>query len=115
MRFGMKYEQGMIAIVPFPFSDLSSFKQRPVLILSKSEDITRAEDVITCGITTNLKDAAHSVLINSGNLESGTLPLESRIKIDKLFTLSKSIIRKVLGKVDRETLASVRAEFQQLV
>ncbi|MBI2044601.1 type II toxin-antitoxin system PemK/MazF family toxin [Candidatus Pacearchaeota archaeon] len=59
------YRQGEIVVVPFPFSDLSSVKQRPVVILSKIQDIERSEDIVTCGITSNLKDASHSVLIEN--------------------------------------------------
>ena len=60
----MMYEQGEILIVPFPFSDLSSIKQRPVLVLSKDIDNTSSNDVITCGITSFLKDTKYSILID---------------------------------------------------
>ena len=65
MRFGIIYKQGEIVIVPFPFSDLSSIKQRPVLILSKNVDNEKVEDIITCGITSNIKDSRYSVLIEN--------------------------------------------------
>ncbi|MEK6934092.1 MAG: type II toxin-antitoxin system PemK/MazF family toxin [Nanoarchaeota archaeon] len=68
------YEQGEILIVPFPFSDLSSIRQRPVLVLSKKEDNFHSEDIITCGITSSLKDSKYSFLINNINLQSGSIP-----------------------------------------
>lgn len=88
MRFGIVNKQGGIAIVPFPFSDLSIVKQRPVLILSKTKDNEESDNLITCGITSNIKDTKHSVLIDNKNLNEGTIPRTSRIKVDKLFTLS---------------------------
>ncbi len=108
-------EQGEIVIVPFPFSDLSRVRQRPVLILSKEEDSKKTDDVITCGITSNLKNAAHSVLIDNTDLESGKIPVKSRIKVDKLFTLEKSIIVKSVAKIKKEALEKVRAKFKNLV
>ena len=68
------YEQGEILIVPFPFSDLSSIRQRPVLVLSKSIDNKQADDIITCGITSNLKDIKYSIIIDNESLESGSIP-----------------------------------------
>jgi mRNA interferase MazF len=96
MTFGIKYEQGDIVVVPFPFTDLSEVKQRPVFILSKKN---ASLDVITCGITSHLKDTENSILITSDQLASGEIPTTSRIKVDKLFTLESSIILKKIGKL----------------
>lgn len=109
------YEQGEIVIVPFPFSDLSNVKQRPVLILSKDSDNNLSDDIITCGITSNLKDVKYSVLIDNKNLERGDIPTKSRIKIDKLFTLNKSIIRKRTAKINGSTLLEVKNQFFNLL
>ncbi len=109
------YEQGEIVIVPFPFSDLSNIKQRPVLILSKDSDNKNSDDVITCGITSNTKNTGYSVLINNKNLEKGIIPTESRIKIDKLFTLNKNIIKKKIAKINKTTLNKVKEEFCRLI
>ena len=109
------YEQGEIIVVPFPFSDLSSIKQRPVLILSKDNDNKLSEDIITCGITSNLKNMRYSVLIDNNNLENGKIPAKSRIKIDKLFTLNKNIIKKRVAKINKITLSKVKEEFCKLI
>lgn len=109
------YEQGEIVIVPFPFSDLSSIKLRPVLILSKDSDNKISNDIITCGITSNLRDTRYSILIDNSNLKEGQIPTKSRIKIDKLFTLNQSIIKKTLAKINKETLLLIKREFCNLI
>ncbi len=114
MKSGIIYEQGEIAIVPFPFSDLSGIKQRPVLILSKDVDNKSSDDIITCGITSNLKNAKYSVLIDNKDLKKGIIPTESRIKVDKLFTLDKNIIKKRVAKVNESVLLKVKKEFFSL-
>lgn len=109
------YEQGEIVKVPFPFSDLSEIRKRPVLVISKDEDNKIFDDVITCGITSNLRTASHSVEITNDNLEKGKIPVKSRIKIDKLFTIKQSIIEKKIAKIDKLTLDKVKEEFYSLV
>ncbi len=111
----MKYKQGDILIVPFPFSDLSSFKQRPVLVLSKTEDNEKSEDLITCGITSRLKESSYSIVIDSLSLSEGSIPGRSRVKVDKLFTLSKDIVIKKVARVNQATFALVKTAFTQLV
>ena len=112
---GTVFKQGEILIVPFPFSDLSGIKQRPVLVLSKTDYNKNTDDIITCGITSNLKDSKNSVLIENKNLENGQIPTQSRIKVDKLFTIEKSIVKRSVGKITDETFENVKKEFINLI
>ena len=107
------YKQGEIVIVPFPFSDL--IKQRPVLILSKNTDNEKVEDVITCGITSNVKDSKYSVLIKNEDLIEGEVPKISRVRVDKLFTISQEVVKKKVGRINKETFEKVKSEFVKLV
>jgi len=115
MTSGIVFEQGEILIVPFPFSDLSALKQRPILVLSKKSYNENVADIITCGITSNINNAKYSVLIRQRDLESGYLPTMSRIKVDKLFTLEQSIVKKRLAKVNKNILKKVKEEFLDLI
>jgi len=115
MASGTSFEQREIALAPFPFTDLIDIKQRPVLILSTNEYNYKTEDIIVCGITSILKDKEYSILIDNKNLEAGMLPLKSRIKVDKIFTLQQSLIIKKLGKLDKETFEKVKEELNKLI
>ena len=86
----MIFEQGEIILVPFPFSNLRGVKRRPVLVLSKDG----GKDIITCGMTSNLRNKKNSILIEKENLVRGFIPSTSLIKIDKLFTLDRKIVIK---------------------
>ena len=109
------HEQGEILIVPFPFSDLSSIKRRPVLVLSKKSYNSSSDDIMTCGITSNIKDSKHAILIENSDLEHGQIPIASRIKVDKLFTLDKNIVEKSVGRINKETFDKVKKEFFNLL
>jgi len=109
------YEQGEILLVPFPFSDLSNIRQRPVLVLSKKEDNSNSEDIIPCGITSNLKDSKYGVLIENENLQRGAIPKKSRIKVNKLFTINRNIVIKSLARINLKTWQEVKKEFSLLI
>lgn len=111
IKYGINYEQGEIVLAPFPFTDLSTVKQRPLLILSNNRYNSSTKDLVTCGITSNPKDTDFSVVINNKDLISGQIPIESRIKVDKLFTLEQSIVKKKIGMVKKEVLEKVKKEF----
>ena len=115
MKSGIIYEQGEILIVPFPFTDLSSVKHRPVLVLSKNNYNNKTEDLVTCGITSHLKDESYSVLIDNKNLLNGKIPMTSRIKVDKLFTINKSVVKNKIAKVNEETFKKVKQELFNLI
>ncbi len=114
MKSGMIYKQGEIVLIPYPFSDLSNIKQRPVLILSNNKYNFMTEDIVVCGITSNIKDSEYSVLLDNKDLLDCSLPIRSRIKADKLFTLKSSLIKKNLGKVNNKILERVNKEILKL-
>lgn len=115
MISGILFEQGDIVVVPFPFSDLSGFKQRPVLILSNEIYNGKSDDIVTCGITTHMKNSAYSLVLENSDLKEGAIPATSRIRVDKLFTLEKGIIRKKIAKVNKSVLEEAKKEFFKLV
>jgi len=89
----MTFEQGAIVLVPFPFTDLSSSKQRPALVLRSD----RTEpDLVVCAITSQLNDAPSGAefLVPHQELSSWGLPKPSKVKLAKLFTLHPSLVRK---------------------
>lgn len=95
-------KQGEIVLVPFPFTDLSSIKSRPALVISKKN---YGGDVILAGITS--KKGADAVMIGNKDMVNSKLPITSYIKYRKIVTLDKSIVKKVVGKISRIKLTDV--------
>jgi len=63
------YRQRDIVLVPFPFSDLSMQKVRPVLILSNDAYNQQSSDIVVCGLTTNLTPAPYSIIVDVADVE----------------------------------------------
>ncbi|WP_426821625.1 type II toxin-antitoxin system PemK/MazF family toxin [Anaerobacillus isosaccharinicus] len=49
------------------------------------------------------------------DLHEGNLKVTSAVRADKVYTLSKGIIRKKFGKVNTEVLNSVRTKIEYLI
>ena len=58
------YKQKDIVLTKFPFSNLTDFKVRPVLVLSKNSYNRKYADVIVCAITSNLEESDYGLTIN---------------------------------------------------
>lgn len=111
----MRLEAGDLVVVPFPFSDLSGAKLRPAVVLSNGRYNASGEDFIACGVTLNLQNAAHSVLVRPRDMASGHLLAVSRIKADKLTSLKQSLVARKVGRVKPAVLAQVVRELRRLL
>ncbi|SRR5258707_12938910 len=98
-----RFIKGDIVIVPFPFSDLTSSKKRPALILASSSP----EDVILCQITSNIYDK-FGVHLNSDDFKFGSLNRPSLIRPNRIFTASQKIVLYKVGSIKSEKLIQVR-------
>lgn len=110
----MNYEQGAILLVPFPFTDLSSTKKRPVLVLSKTSDNLNNQDLVTCAVTSKTIKRDYGIRINKNSLKEGNLPIDSTILVSKLFTIGKSLIIKEFAKLSNSTMQQVQNLFCQI-
>jgi mRNA interferase MazF len=102
--------QGDIVLIPIPFSDLTSQKRRPVLILSNNDYNQRYQDVIVVAITSNVVDREYQVIITNEEMAEGELKVTSAVRADKIYTLSQSIIVKKFGKVQSTVLLNVKKQ-----
>lgn len=110
------YRQRDIVMVPFPFSDLSGQKVRPVLVLSNDAYNQQSADVVVCGLTTNLRPASYSVIINVTDVElPGTLRQRSKIKADTIASLEQSILIKQIACLRLPVFKQVIAEIEDLI
>ena len=91
----MTLDAGTIAVIPFPFSDLTTIKRRPVLLLTAPDAYG---DFIAMAVTSQ-PGHADNVAILQNLMESGSLPKASFIRTDKVVSLNQSLIVKEVGKV----------------
>lgn len=100
--------QGDIVLIPVPFTDLSSTRRRPVIVLSNDAYNRTTTDMVVVGMTSNLAAHPHSFILTSADLVSGTLNHPGRVRVDKIYTLSQGIAVKTFGKVNDATLIRIR-------
>ncbi|MDO9302051.1 MAG: type II toxin-antitoxin system PemK/MazF family toxin [Anaerolineales bacterium] len=108
-------EQGDILLVPIPFTDLSSQKRRPVIVISNNTYNQTTSDMVVVAMTSNPVEADYSFTITTSDLEKGTLNHPGKVRADKIYTISKSIVVKTFGRVKEETLIRIRQEIQDLM
>ncbi len=115
MMSGTQFKQGEIILVPVPFTSLKEAKQRPALIISNDAYNNKVEDIVICGITSNIKDEPYSIMLEQKDMAEGKIHFLSRIKADKLFTIHKSIIKRKLGRTNTTILNRTKEEVRKLI
>ncbi|MCJ2563275.1 MAG: type II toxin-antitoxin system PemK/MazF family toxin [Candidatus Thermoplasmatota archaeon] len=99
---GILVEQRDIVWVPFPFTDLTDAGKRPALVVSNTGYNQRTQDVVICAITSKPRRSEYGIDITTADLETGKLDLDSHVKPDRLFTLSKTLILWKMGRLSIE-------------
>jgi mRNA interferase MazF len=107
--------QGEIVLIPVPFTDLSSQKRRPVIIVSNDRYNRSSRDMLVVAMTSNLSTIPHSFIIDNPDLIAGTLNRPSLVRCDKIYTLEQTLIVKQFGQVRPEILSQIQQVIQQLL
>lgn len=108
-------KQQEIVWVKIPFSDFSETKLRPALIVSNNDYNSEAGDIVICAITSNIQKADYSVQLSQKDLIEGNLPIESRIKADKIMQINKKLIMRTFAKINEKKFDETSAEIKKLL
>ena len=106
-----RFVKGDIVVLPFPFSDLSSAKKRPAIIIATLE----TEDIILCPITSTKRNDRYDVDINTNHFKEGNLKNASSIRPNRLFTADKKIILYKAGAIKMSKLKEVENKIVEII
>ena len=104
----MNLVKGDVVLVPFPFTDLSQTKLRPAIVLHVQPD---GEDITLCFISSqNLDRVSRDELIvelSHPEFAQTGLKSTSKIRVSRIVTLERQLIKRKLGSLGLQLLESV--------
>ncbi len=106
-----RFIKGDIVVLPFPYSDLSSTKKRPAMVLADLE----GEDIILCQVTSQNTRDQYSIALSNSDFETGSLNKPSNIRPNRLFTAEKSIILRKVGTIKRGLFETVVSRLFKII
>ena len=89
---------GLVVVLRFPFSDLSSSKLRPAVVLANAG----GTDWVLCQITSNPYGDPKALVLGAKSFASGGLSRDSFVRPGKLFTASEVIVVRVARSLTPE-------------
>jgi mRNA interferase MazF len=105
-----------IVLVPFPFDDFSVSKVRPALCLTS--EIGKYNHIIIAFISSKISDdLIDSDLIirkHSKNSVGTGLTVDSVIRLHKIVTIPKSLIKRKLGTINKSIELEIRKKINNL-
>ncbi len=111
----MKFKQGDIVIVNFPFTDLSNYKPRPAIIVS-NPSINVSGDYIIVMLTTQEIRGGFCVKISNSDVTIPFNPPHDTMYVycKKIATLSESIVKKKITEIkNKEKLEEIVSKIKK--
>lgn len=108
-------QQGDLILVPFPFSDQSGRKVRPVIVLSNNEFNGHSEDIIVTGVTSNISKDKYATKLDNKDLEEGKLITNCMAKVENILKLDRDLIIKKIGKIKKGKIKEIIEIFHKII
>jgi mRNA interferase MazF len=100
------YERGSVVLVPFPFTDLSTVKRRPALVVSARHYNERTDDVIIAQITSRINAPPRPGDHKLARWREAGLLAPSLVRA-KLTTVHSSLIARTLGSMPEAEMGPI--------
>ena len=111
-------KKGDVVLITFPFTDLTSVKVRPALVISNENYNQAQDDIILILITSNVaRITPDDYLLESENPEfpDTGLKTSSAFRVGKIQTLKKNLLRSKLGFVGPSILKEIEDRLHRLL
>jgi len=108
MKSTMTYKKWDIILVPFPFTDLTTSKKRPALVISPYEYNT-GPDILISFITSKLDRDKRFGDYKIKRWEESKLPKPSMIRM-KFATIDQTIVIKKIGRLSESDISEFQKE-----
>lgn len=103
-------EAGQIVLTPFPYTDLSGAKLRPVLMLRQAS--SQFDDWLVCMVSSQLRQIEVNldeiILSSDTDFASSGLKVPSVFRLSRLAVLDSSLLVGSLGTISQERLCIIR-------
>ena len=110
----MPFEFGDVVLVPFPFTNQLTSKQRPAVIVSQRAYAQSRPDVVLMAISSQVRLPLGFADILLGDWQSANLLKPSVVK-PVLATLEQGLVIKQLGQLSAADQAALRLAIKQIV
>ncbi len=108
--------RGSIVLVRYPFSDLSSIKARPALIITPDDLLSQIDDALCLFISSQIPTPllASDLMINKSDssFRKTGLKFNSVFRTHKLALLYKPLVLRALGEADQRLMELVNQKLR---
>ena len=108
------YKRGDIVLVPFPFSDQTTTKKRPAVVISSSRYNSVSKDIIIMAVTSNIGKSFDVGACLVKDWKEANLLKPSAIK-PALSSIEQALVIKKLGALSLDDLNSLNAALKELM
>ena len=97
--------RGDVVVLLFPFSDLSSSRKRPAVVVANLS----GDDFILAQITTaSARSDEYAIPLETKDFQTGRLIVSSLVRPNKLFTADVSIISSKMGTLKEKKIKEIQ-------
>lgn len=105
-----RFVRGDVVVLPFPYTDFSSAKKRPAVVIAT----LKGQNVILAQITTNQRNDEEIISLLRKDFASGSLSCDSFIMTSLIFTADASRIEYKAGKINSAKIKEVQNKLVEI-
>jgi mRNA interferase MazF len=112
------FKPGDVVLIPFPFTDFSTFKQRPALVISSPNFNRTHSDIMISAITSNIslrRTKKDEYVLSKSDQAAACLPKISAVKYGKIITIDQRLVRKTIGHLPIKTTRIILDNIRNII